>query len=232
MNIEADRPIPGRHNMYHAIHRGLRYGHAQMLRRLGATDFTDQTEAEVAIADLRGFLRLAEGHMASEETVIHPAAEAAEAGSTSHAHEGHDDHEQSFADLDRLITAVETAVGSDRALRGDALYRRYARFVAADIAHMDEEEGPLLGLMQRLFTDDELRGIEGRVVSGISPDKMMGYMRLILPALPAPDRLRMLKEMQAGMPPIVFQVVLTDAALILLSASEFAAVAHGLAGTA
>jgi hypothetical protein len=232
MKPAADHPIPGRHNMYHAIHRGLRYGHTQMLRRLGATDFTDQTEAEVAIAELRGFLRLAEGHMASEETVIHPAVEAAEAGSTSHAHEGHDDHEQSFADLDRLIAAVETAADRDRALHGDALYRRYARFAAADIAHMDEEEGPLLGLMQRLFTDDELRGIEGRVVARISPDKMMGYMRLILPALPAPDRLGMLREMQAGMPPVVFQAVLTEAARPALAAADFARLEQGLAVTA
>lgn len=212
MTDETDQPILGRHNMYDAIHRGLRLGHCQLIRRLSATDFANAAETETALAELRAFLRLARGHLETEEAVIHPAVEKAEPGATHDAHEGHEDHERSFAELTDLCDRIELADAGQRIALGRELYRQYCRFAAADIVHMDGEEQELLGRMHRLFTDDELRGIEGLIVGQINPDKMTGYLRLILPALSVPERIGMLAAMRDAMPPVAFQSVMSDAA--------------------
>jgi len=229
MTTKDDRPVPGRHNMYHAIHRGLRLGHARLLERIGATDFADPTAAAATVAAVREFLALARGHLDSEETFIHPAVEARDPSATAHAHEGHEDHERAFDELAGLLDAIAAAPDAGRTAAGQALYARYARFAADDLHHMDGEETVLLGAMHRLFSDDELRGIEGRIVSAADPAKMMGYLRLIVPAISPPERLGMLAAMRAAMPAAAFAAVMDGAVHATLAPEEAAAIAMALA---
>lgn len=222
MNANELLPAAGRHNMYDAIHRGLRLGHARMLERLGATDFADDEERAALLADLRAFLQLAQGHLDSEESVIHPAVEAAEPGASESAHAGHEGHETAFADLARLAEAAEDATPDLRVRAGRALYHRYALFVAADLEHMHEEETGLLGRMHRLFSDARLGEIEGAIVAKIAPAAMTGYLRLIIPAISAPERVSMLGAMRDAMPPPVFHGLMADAVRPALNAAAFA----------
>lgn len=224
----TDRPVPGRYNMYHAIHRGLRFGHATLLPRIGATDFADAAETRALADDLRGFLALARAHLDGEESVIHPEIEARDPGATRHAHEGHDDHERAFDELAGLIDTLLSAGPAARPALGDALYRRYARFAADDLHHMEGEETQLLGAMHRLFSDDELRAIEQRIVAGADPGKMAGFLRLIVPALNPAERVAMLQAMQAAMPPSAFAGVLA-AVLPALAAADAARLQSALA---
>jgi hypothetical protein len=225
---QTDRPVPGRHNMYHAVHRGLRLGHAQLLPRIGATDFADMAETRALAADLRAFLALAHCHLQGEEAVIHPEIEARDPGATRHAHEGHDDHERAFGELSALLDTLLAADPDARPALGDTLYRRYARFAAEDLLHMEGEENGLLGTMHRLFGDDELRAIELRIIAGIDDAKMAGYLRLIVPALNPAERAGMLSAMQAAMPPAAFQGVLA-AVLPVLSPRDAARLQAALA---
>ncbi len=65
---------------------------------------------------------------------------------------------------------------------------------------MDGEEHDLLGAMHRLFSDDELLGVEGTIVGKIDRAPMMGFLSLIVPALDRPERAGMLSAMRAAMP--------------------------------
>jgi hypothetical protein len=227
MNQKSD-PVPERHNMYYAIHRGLRLGHSRMIERLGATHFADPTEAGAAVAELRAFLALGRRHLESEESEIHPEIEAREPGASAHASEGHDEHEAAFEDLEALANAVERSTGAAATQAGAALYRRYCLFAAADFLHMDGEETDLLGTMHRLFTDAELQGIEGRIVAKADPGKMMGYLSLIIPALSRPERIGMLSGMRAALPGEVFAAVMEGAVRASLPAAEVAAIEAAL----
>lgn len=232
MTASQDRPVPGRHDMYRAIHRGLRYGHARNLTRIGATDFGDAAETRALAADLRAYLALAEGHLGTEEDIIHPEIEAREPGATEEAHDGHDEHERAFGELASLLDRLDAADGPARQRLGDALYRRYARFVADDLLHMEGEETRLLGAMHRLFSDAELQAIEGRIVSGADPAKMTGYLRLIVPALSPAERAGMLGAMRAAMPPAAFAGVMDAAVRPALTPAALAALEAALAGPA
>jgi len=93
---------------------------------------------------------------------------------------------------------------------------------------MDDEEQDLLGAMHRLFTDDELRGVEGAVVGKIDPGRMMGYLTLIVPALNRPERVAMLSGMRAAVPPEAFAAVMEHAVRGALAPADAAAVETAL----
>lgn len=222
MQDTAYHPIPGRHDIYRAVHRGLRLGHCQVLTRLATTDFTAPAEAAGAIAALRGYLGLASAHLQSEESKIHPALAARDAAVLAGAEEDHDDHGLAFAELDGLCQILGQAGPAEAASVGERLYLRYARFLAEDLQHMEEEETRVLGALQALFSDEELQGIEGSIVAALSWDQLRGYMGLIIGALCQRERVGMLVAMRAGMPTEVFDALLAEAVRPALAPEDWA----------
>lgn len=218
----------GRHNMYYAIHKGLRLGHCRLLTTLGTNDFTRSEETEKLLSELRGFLRLGQRHLESEESEIHAEIEKRAPGTTAHTHADHSEHEHSFEELEALICVIEDLPAAKRVVAGDSLYRRYALFAAADFQHMHSEETELLKVMQELFNDEELHMIEGRIVAKIPPEAMIAFLRLIMPALNAPERLDMLRNMKGGLPSEIFAAILTDAVRPVVDAKSYAEIEAGL----
>ncbi|MCB1432736.1 MAG: hypothetical protein KDK75_09800 [Alphaproteobacteria bacterium] len=220
--LTASAPDEARYNFYHIIHKALRLGHCRMLAALGANDFANDVTTPRLLAELRQLIVLGRSHLEGENREIHVALEARAPGASSHAAEDHGHHEQSFAELESLIRAVEVAVSSRRDVAGRALYRRYALFAAADIEHMNEEETELLQALHKAFTDEELHAIEGRIVSAIPPAKMMAYARLMMPAINHPERVNLLRKMQQAMPDPAFKGLLADAVKPSLDPRDYA----------
>ena len=220
--LTAHLPDETRYNFYHVIHKALRLGHCRMLAAIGSNDFGNDLATRSLLADLRQLIMLGRSHLDSENREIHTALEARKPGASAHAAEDHGHHEQSFAELESLIRAVEVALPSRRDVAGRALYRRYAIFMAEDLLHMNEEETYLLDALHRVFTDEELMAIEGRIVSAIPPQKMMGYARLMMPALSLPERVELLAKMQKAMPEPAFEGLLAEGVKPSLTASEYA----------
>lgn len=225
----AHAPDPGRPNFYHGIHKALRLGHCRMLAALGSNDFSDPAKTATLLADLRGVLALGKGHLESENREIHTALEARAPGASAHAAHDHEDHGRSFAELEALIQAVESAPQSSRDKMGGALYHRYAIFAAHDLEHMNEEETELLAILQQHFTDEELMAIEHRIVSAIPPQKMAAAMTLMVPAMNHGERVELLAKMQRALPEPVFKGLLIDTIKPSLAANDYAAMVGGLA---
>lgn len=224
----AALPNEGRYNFYHNIHKALRLGHCRMLAALGAHDFGNEVTTRALLEELRLLITLGRSHLEGENREIHAALEARRPGASSHAADDHRHHEQAFAELESLIRAVEAATQGNRNRAGNALYKRYAVFAAADMEHMQEEETELLFALQETFSDDELQAIEGRIVSAIQPQKMMAYMKLMMPALNHPERVSMLLKLQTAMPPQVFNGMLAEGVQPSLEKADFEAAAAAI----
>ena len=219
-----DIPDENRHNFYHAIHKALRLGHCRMLPALGSNNYHDDTRTAVLMAELRNLLDLGKSHLEGENREIHAALEERAPGASAHAADDHEDHERSFAELEELIRAVEAAAPPAREKAGRALYRRYAIFAAHDIEHMNAEETEMLVALHGAFTDEELRAIEGRIVSAVPPQKMASYMALMAPALNHGERVELIAKLQKAMPEAVFNGLLSDTIRTALPANEYTAV--------
>jgi DNA-directed RNA polymerase specialized sigma24 family protein len=219
-SITAVPDLNGRYDIYGAIHKGLRKAGCELLVRLGSTDFEEAEQIEEVLALLRTYLMLAASHVGHEDDHIH-AALAARGVATDTVDHQHDDHRDAFAKLEGLARAVETAWPLHRRATGRRLYLAFAAYMAEDFAHMHEEETVTAPALWRSFTDDELHAIEMAIVSSLTPEKNMAFMRIMVPAMNPQERAAMLGAMQKAAPPEIFDAVIEFAVRPALTARAF-----------
>ena len=112
-------------------------------------------------AELTDHLAMCKTHLEDENSVLHTALEACRPGASAHATEDHDDHIKTFRELNGLLDRLASAPREQRKAILAALYRRFGRFIADDLLHMEHEEYVLLSELQSAFSDLELRELEG-----------------------------------------------------------------------
>lgn len=204
--------LANRHDPYGAVHKGIRAAHMRCLVAIGATDAASDTAVQRLLADLTDHLAMCNTHLGDENSFLHTALETRRPGASAHAAEDHDDHLQSFRELNGLIDRLASTTREQRPALIAQLYRRFGRFVAEDLLHMEHEEHVLLPELQSAFTDPELQELEGRIVAAISPEHMVLFMDAILSALPSSDSAAMLAAMKTAMPPAVYATLMRGVA--------------------
>lgn len=219
-SITAIADLNGRYDLYGAVHKGLRKAGCELLVRLGSTDFDHPEDSEEVLALLRTYLMLAASHVGHEDEHIH-AALAARGVATDTVDHQHDDHREAFDQLEALARAVETAWPLHRRATGRKLYLAFAAYLAEDLAHMHEEETVTARALWNRFTDDELSAIELKIVSSLTPEKNMAFMRIMIPAMNPLERALMLGAMQKGAPPEIFDAVIEFAVRPALNPKAF-----------
>jgi hypothetical protein len=217
-----------RHDFYSKVHKGLRLAESQLLVRLGACDGQDPDELTQLMADMVGFMAMAEHHLENEDRWIHTALEARAPGAAGGLAQGHLHHRRDFDELEALIGGIETQQGAARAKALQALYLRFTRYVAEDFLHMSEEEQLILPVLQSLFTDAELIAIEHDIVAALSPEQAIDFARLMIPASNPSERLEWVGGLREAAPPEAFAAVMALAAQPTLSACAFARLREGL----
>ena len=90
--------------------------------------------------------------------------------------------------LDDLAERFETVLAAPRIASGLDLYRDLARFVAAYLTHMHDEETRVMGRIWACCTDQEIAGARQRFMAGMSPRVQALSIEYTLPALDEPTR--------------------------------------------
>lgn len=197
-----------RHDPYGAVHKGIRAAHMRCLVAIGALDTDSDGSIQRLAREITDHLTMCHTHLHDENTVLHTALEARRPGASAHAGEDHEDHLQSFREIEAHLSRLVCAQPERRRAIAAELYRRFGRFVADDLSHMEHEEHVLLPDLQAAFTDAELQELEGRIVASISPEHMVLFLDAMLDALPRADSAAMLGAMQAGMPPAAYAALM------------------------
>ncbi len=197
-----------RHDPYGPVHKGIRAAHMRCLIAIGSADAANDAAIEHLVAEISDHLIMCHTHLQDENLVLHTALDTRRPGASAHAAGDHDDHLQSFKELNTLLSQLLSVAPDHRATVLAELYHRFGRFVADDLLHMDHEEHVLLPDLQAAFTDEELQELEGRIVASIAPDHMVLFLHAMLEALPQTDSAAMLSAMQAGMPPASYAALM------------------------
>ena len=192
-----------RHDIYAFIHKGLRAFMAHTLVRTGRLDVRDAAELAEVGEELRALLTICRHHLHNENSFVHPALAAAQAGAVAGFEAEHVQHETAIAALEAQIDALP---GDPAALR--RLYLALSVFVAENFEHMQREETALNAVLWDAYDDDTIRGIEQRIVAAHQPEEMQLALRWMLPHLSPEERSAMLGGLRAQAPAEVFDGVL------------------------
>jgi hypothetical protein len=198
-------------NPYARIHRGLRHSLATATLAAGSVDPSSRDEVAGLVAQVRRVLRQLEAHARHETQFVHPVIAKRLWFLVDELDRQHDD-------LEVLITRAEAAraafAAAPSSYFADALYRALCALLAANLAHMDEEEA-ILPLLRESFTPQELEECQARLVASLTPEERLNSLQTVLPAVAPQERVSLLREVQAGAPAQVFAAILASLDRIL-----------------
>lgn len=190
---------PPRVDIVGPVHKAIRLAMADLLVRMGRTDFSEEAEAIAVAEELRNLLAYCEAHLRHEDGIVAPFAKTRLPGGLA-AFEDHRAHEVRIAELRAQAEALVVERPELRARVGHALYLHFSVFVGDNLAHMAEEERVLMPLLQRFFDDGELRELHARVMAAVAPAERAYSAQFLYRALSGPERRGLVASAAASMP--------------------------------
>lgn len=186
-------PAPAqRVDLYAGIHKALRLFMGDTLARVGQLDTDDAGELAATLAQVDELLAQCRSHVDKENRYVHSAIEARCAGASGDIAAEHVEHLEAIAALEAEVVALRALPTAPAAFR---LYRRLAKFVAENLAHMDVEEGALNAALWAAYSDTELTDVHHRILASIDPQEMARVLRWMVPAMTPAERAGMLSAM-------------------------------------
>jgi hypothetical protein len=224
----ANDLAPQRHEIYHLVHKGLRACMGEALTNLGRVDLDTPLSVAGALNATEELLQLCAEHLDHENRFLHTALERAKPGASARCAADHAHHVKAIEGLTARLAAAREAEPPEQERALKVLYRLLALFVAENFQHMEIEESENTALLWAHYSDAELHEIEQAIHAHIKPERMLVWLRWMLPHVTRQQRAAMLKSMQAGMPAAVFTGVL-DMVRPHLGPAERLALAEDLA---
>lgn len=197
-----------RHDMYTAVHKGLRARLFDTASQLEGCNFADPTARTAILAEVTTTLAFLEEHAKHEDDFVQPRVADANPQLAERIAATHLLVEQSGSTVAKLVAALAEASDDLAVGRGPELCGAFNLLVSQHVAHMGEEEALANAALWQTFSDEELRELQGRLQASIPPPRFAEWMGIMLPALNVQERVGMLSGMKAGAPPEVFQAVM------------------------
>jgi hypothetical protein len=210
-------------DLYAAVHKALRSTLFDLSVELSRCDFADPAQTRIvknAYQRVVGFLR---EHHQHEDNICEPLIAKRAAKTVAENHIQHEAADAKLAELDGLVAALETANGEARLESGRRLVAAYNDFLASYLAHMLYEENAMQAAFWEHCTDDEIRGLHGKIQGTIPPARFGEWLEIMLPAMNLDERAEMLGGIKMGAPEPAFRAA-CDVAARVLGQGAFAAV--------
>ena len=196
-----------RHDLYVSIHKALRHFMLDTLMRVGALEVADEAEVEAVLGQVHALLAQCRAHIAHENAFVHPALEAARAGTSARIAHEHDEHHEAIDALHEDAHQLRAAPLERRPVLALRLYRHLALFVADNFHHMHHEETVHNAALWAHYADAELEALHGRLLASLPPHETFAVSRWMLPAMAPRERAGMLAGVRATAPAGVFEAL-------------------------
>ena len=185
--------MPSNFELYKNIHKGQRremFRISEMAGLAGPEDPEDVKRLNARIASFRDEMH---NHAHMEEVHIHPLLGQRVPGGTRKLEE---DHVVMHRQLDEILAMADTMLGSsvpptESKAMFQELYLAWNRFVAFYLQHIDTEEERAQTELWKLCSEEEVRGIFGRILASEPREMLAIDAGLMLPAVSKEDRVEM-----------------------------------------
>jgi hypothetical protein len=197
-----------RHDLYTAIHKGIRARLFDTASRLEGCNFADPASRTETLTYVRATLAFLDEHAHHEDEFVQPRLADASPDLAKRLGDAHGLVHQSGRIVEKLAAAIEAADAEVAVGRGPELCHAFNVYVSQQLHHMNDEETLANTALWQAFTDEQLRELHGTLQASIAPPRFAEWMTLLLPALNYQECVGMLAGMRAGAPPEVFQMVM------------------------
>jgi len=179
---------------YDVPHKALRNVLSQVSLLAGKTDYNNPAETETLYNASKEVFAMLDGHAHDEETVTLADLEMRLPGSSAHDKEDHVEIHEAQHHLSDLITDIYNASksGKDQKAAGAEYYLAFTEFHSKYLDHISKEERITQPLLWEHFTDEELMGHRGRIMSQLEPTMLLTWFRYSVPAQSHPERVEIL----------------------------------------
>ncbi|MGZ3418642.1 MAG: hypothetical protein ACXVEE_12290 [Polyangiales bacterium] len=207
-------------DLYGPVHKGLRFAFGRTLTILGTADAGDPESVRAGLDAVRKLLFVCLSHLEHENHYVLAAIAARRPGAEAALAHDHEEHLAAMASLRAEVTRCEAGLhGVPDAHALHQLYLQVAFFVGENLAHMNEEETLAQPLLHEIYTADELRDLERRLVSSLTPEELGAFGPLMLAGQSRAGRIEMVAGPRSAMPPEVFPRWL-ESMVVYLSAAD------------
>lgn len=203
-----------RDDLFTHIHKALRLGLFDITAEAGRTDWTDEAEIAELQARWRPLHALLRAHTAHEDNYILRILDRHDAAATEATADQHHDLDDL---LDELAEQFDNVTRTPNPTAGLALDRDLARFVAAYLPHLHDEETRIMARIWELCSDEEIADTRARFMADTTPEVLTASLTWMLPALDRPTRRALFGGLAATAPPPVVAMALDVAATALRS---------------
>jgi hypothetical protein len=209
-----------RHDLYGAIHRGLRKAEMDMLSRIGTLDANDDVAVRLMVKDFRKLIALARYYLVFEND-IHTQLNVRKPGAVAVGTAGHAEHGKAFAGLEFVLGTLDALRGAGRGRQLRVLYLRFSEFIAHDFEHMLDEEQVVQPLLNAVFTSEELANLEQKLIDEVPREIVRNFIAMIVPALYPSAQASLIARLERCMAPDVFREVMRDSIRPVVSEAQW-----------
>ena len=201
-----------RYNMFNQIHKALRVLMYDTGVLLSQTDFDIPQEADPVSERLNQLLDIFERHAEHEDRMVLPLLQDYEPGVVDAFAQQHVTDHALIQRLKGFLMALECAISSEAKKElGASLTSAYIEFMIFNLQHMQKEETLLNKMLWRYYSDEELAGVNQKIVSSIPVDEAAVASQWMMKGLSNNEITTWLRTMERNAPEPVFRSLFTTA---------------------
>jgi hypothetical protein len=202
---------------YDIPHKALRNALSQLSLLAGKTDFSNKKEVEQLYHLGSDVFMMLNKHAEDENVVVLADLESRCPGASKHDTEDHTSLHVTQHQLEELLNKIhsDAQAGKNVTADGEEFYLAFSEYHSIYLEHTAEEERITQPLLWKYFTDEELIGHRGRIMSTMPPEMLLKWFRFILPAQNPMERAAMLTGVKQMAPPPFFAQIMELAQKVL-----------------
>lgn len=167
-------------NIYGFPHKGLRNGLGKLSFAISSLDPNNSEEVQSVIELAKELSELLGLHLHSEEEFVTPPLEEKVPGSTQH---NHDDHEAMEILEQDMMDTIKSLESNPNMQTQEEAYQAVNLFIREYFRHMSDEEGDMNKIIWENFSDEDILGWQGQILSKLTPEQFFKWFKYIIPVL-------------------------------------------------
>lgn len=197
-----------RYNSFNQIHKGLRALLYETAMAMQQTDLSNAEMTSPVLDQLGEILLLFETHAHSEDHHLNEPLEQTNPEVATLFEKEHEEDHRLANVLGNLITSYRSAgTAEQRWEQGRLLFYAFNEFIAFNLYHMNKEEIELNAALWKRYSDQEIKGIEQKIVQNTPPEKMARYAKWMIRGINDRELIHWLGEVRDFAPAPVFEML-------------------------